>query len=86
MTSWFMAIERKARWSVHTATTVCRVVIGQFKVNLMAGSVDEETQIRYARHSIGLFEWSATKPAVSPVLDPHSTSRELDDPPNEISK
>src|SRR5262245_53170652 len=69
-----MAIERKARWSVHTETKVCRVVIGQCEVNLIAGSVDEETQIRHARHSVGPFEWSATKPAVSAVLDPQGAS------------
>src|SRR5262245_18811115 len=69
---------RRTRWSVYIETTVCRVVIGQFKVNVIAGSVDDETPIRYPPHSIGPFEWSATKPAVTAALEPHSASPEPD--------
>ena len=71
----------RVRWSVHAGTTVCRIIIGQFKVNLIAGSVDDETQIRYVPYSIGPFEWSATKPAVSTILNFHSASPE----PNGLS-
>src|SRR5262249_89212 len=77
LTSWIPIDPQDSLVSL-IETTVCRAVVGQFKVNLIAGSVDDETPIRYAPHSIGPFEWSATKPAVTAALEPHRASPEPD--------